>query len=135
MTAAHQIEEKVSPTKSVRREDWSLEGVALFLVIDLLRLPWLDVSLGPLWVTNSATGAPDGWPPLPGVLSALALLAELALTSFSAPRCQIGSHPNTRRLRTDAVAFCIAREFVLSLAAQANPFSGRSRSSSKIGSS
>jgi hypothetical protein len=63
----------------VRRPDWMLGGVAVLLVIDLLFLPWFDVSFGPISVTSTATGTPDGWLGVLAVIAALALIGDLAM--------------------------------------------------------
>ena len=65
------------------REELILAGVALLLAIDLLFLPWFDVtvSIGSFKAsfTSSATGEPDGWLGVLAVLSLVALIADLAL--------------------------------------------------------
>ena len=52
-------------------------------MIDLLFLPWFDVSVSfgsfHASATSTATGAPDGWVGVLAVLSLLALIADLAL--------------------------------------------------------
>jgi hypothetical protein len=65
------------------REELILAGVALLLVVDLLLLPWFDISVGvgsfQVSATSSATGAPDGWLGVLAVLVLIALVADLAL--------------------------------------------------------
>ena len=65
------------------REELILAGVALLLAIDLLFLPWFDVTIGigtfKASFTSTATGAPDGWLGVLAVLTLLALIADLAL--------------------------------------------------------
>ena len=65
--------------ENVKRDDWMLVAVALLLVIDLLVLPWFDVSIGPISVTSTATGTPDGWLGVLAVLAACAWIADLGL--------------------------------------------------------
>ena len=81
---------------NVTRDDWLLAGVALLLAIDLLFLPWFDVSLGIVSVTSTATGAPDGWLGVLGVLAALAIVADLGVERLS-PQTQL---PAVRGSRT-----------------------------------
>ena len=65
------------------REELILAGVALLLAIDLLVLPWFDVTVGigsfKASFTSSATGEPDGWLGVLAVLSLVALVADLAV--------------------------------------------------------
>jgi hypothetical protein len=84
---------------AVRRDDWLLGGIALLLVIDLLFLPWFDVSIGPISFTSAATGAPDGWLGVFAALAAVALIADLAVERLS-PQTRVpavgGSRATTR---------------------------------------
>jgi hypothetical protein len=63
------------------RDELILAGVALLLVIDLLFLPWFDISVGigtfKVSATSSATASPDGWLGVFAVLAA-ALVAVAA---------------------------------------------------------
>jgi C4-dicarboxylate transporter len=65
------------------REELILTGVALLLAIDLLFLPWFDVTVGigafKASFTSSATGEPDGWLGVLAVLALIALIADLGL--------------------------------------------------------
>jgi hypothetical protein len=69
------------------RDELVLAGVGLLLAIDLLFLPWFDISIGvgafKVSATSSATGSPDGWL---GVLAALAMMAYLVLKRLAPPR-------------------------------------------------
>jgi hypothetical protein len=84
---------------AVRRDDWLLGGIALLLVIDLLFMPWFEVSIGPISFTSTATGAPDGWLGVFAVLAALALIADLTVERLS-PQTRLpavgGSRGTTR---------------------------------------
>ena len=55
------------------RDELILAGVAILLALDLLFLPWFEVSIGlgslELSASSTGTGAPDGWL---GVLRVLA---------------------------------------------------------------
>ena len=59
----------------------------MLLAIDLLFLPWFEVSVGigtlTLSASSTATGDPDGWLGVIGVLACLALVADLALERLS----------------------------------------------------
>jgi hypothetical protein len=102
----------------VTRDDWVLAGVALLLVIDLLFLPWFDISFGigsvKVSVTSSATGAPDGWIGVFAVLTALALIADLALERLGAVELPAigGSRANTRLVLAGATAAFVALKFL-----------------------
>ncbi len=99
---------------AVRRDDWVLGGVALLLVIDLLFLPWFDVSIGPISVTSTATGAPDGWLGVLAVLAALALIADLAVERLS-PQTRIPTVGGSRAATRLALAGITALFVVLKL--------------------
>jgi len=104
------------------RDELILAGVALLLVIDLLFLPWFDVSIGigtfKVSATSSATGSPDGWLGVLAVLAALALIAHLALerlaTGVEVP--SVGGGPATTRfvLAAAAAAF-VALKFIFNI--------------------
>ncbi len=57
----------------ITRDEPMLGGVALLLAIDLLFLPWFEVSVGigsvTLSASSTATGSPDGWLGVLGVRS------------------------------------------------------------------
>ncbi len=100
---------------NVTRDDWLLAGVALLLVIDLLFLPWFSVSFGPLSVTSTATGAPDGWLGVLAVLSALALVADLGIERLS-PQTRLpavrDSRTTTRLLLAGVTALFVVLKFL-----------------------
>lgn len=96
---------------NVSQDDYIIGGVALLLVIDLLFLPWF--SIGPFDFT--ATGAPDGWLGVLGMLAALALIVDLALERLS-PQTQVpaigGSRAMTRLVLAGAAAGFVALKFL-----------------------
>ena len=99
----------------IKRDDWILAGVALLLVIDLLFLPWFDVGIGPISVTSTATGAPDGWLGVLAVLAALGLIADLGVQRLS-PRTRVpaiaGSRTTTRLVLAGTCALFVALKFL-----------------------
>lgn len=101
--------------ENVTRDDWLLAGVAGLLVIDLLFLPWFDVSFGPLSVTSTATGAPDGWLGVLAVLATLALIADLGIERL-APETRLpavrDSRTTTRVLLAGVTALFVALKFL-----------------------
>jgi hypothetical protein len=101
--------------EDIRRDDWTLGGAALLLVIDLLFLPWFDVSVGPVSVTSTATGAPDGWLGVLAVLGALALVADLAIDRLS-PATRLpalgGSRTTTRVALAGMTGLFVALKFL-----------------------
>ncbi|HEY4827444.1 MAG TPA: hypothetical protein VIH85_11775 [Solirubrobacteraceae bacterium] len=103
------------------REELLLAGVALLLAIDLLFLPWFDISVGfgglTLSVTSTATGSPDGWLGILGVLASLALLADLALERLSAAQLPTvgGNRATTRVALAVVAAACVAVKFILNV--------------------
>src|SRR5579862_947516 len=100
---------------SVGRDDWLLAGVALLLVIDLMFLPWFDVSLGIVSVTSTATGTPDGWLGVLAMLMALAVIADLGIERL-APATKLpalgGSRTMTRLALAGACALFVVLKFL-----------------------
>jgi hypothetical protein len=97
--------------ENVSRDDWILGGVGLLLVIDLLFLPWFSISFGPISVTSTATGAPDGWLGVLAVLAAIAVVADLAIERLS-PRTQLPAIGGSRS-QTRFILACVAAGFVV----------------------
>jgi hypothetical protein len=93
------------------RDDGILGGIALLLVIDLLFLPWFSISLGPFSADLTATDAPDGWLGLLAVLSAILLIADLAVERMS-PGTQVPALNNSRT-QTRFVLACVTALFVV----------------------
>jgi hypothetical protein len=91
------------------RDELILGGIALLLVIDLLFLPWFDISVGlgtfKVSATSTATGSPDGWLGVLAVLVTLALMAYLVLERLGDGELPtLGGSPATTRLALAAVA-------------------------------
>jgi hypothetical protein len=104
---------------NVSRDDWILGAVALLLAIDLLFLPWFDISAsaGPISisVTSTATGSPDGWLGVLAVITAVAVIVDLGLERLS-PQTQVpaigGSRTSTRFILAVATAVFVALKFL-----------------------
>jgi hypothetical protein len=101
--------------ENVSRDDWIVAGLSLLLVIDLLFLPWFDISAGPFSVTSTATGSPDGWLGILGVLAAVALIADVAIERLS-PQTVLpaisGSRAMTRFVLAGIAALFVALKFL-----------------------
>ncbi len=97
-------------TTNFTRDDWIIGGVALLLVIDLLFLPWFDISAGPFSISLTATDAPSGWAGILAVLAALLLIADLAVERMS-PQTTLPS-VNGSRVETRFILACVAAVFV-----------------------
>lgn len=97
--------------ENVSRDDWIFGGVGLLLLIDLLFLPWFSISLGPITVTSTATGAPDGWLGVLAVLAVIAVLADLAIERFS-PQTTLPALGGGRA-QTRFILACIAAAFLV----------------------
>jgi hypothetical protein len=101
--------------EAVRRDDWLLGGVALLLVIDLLFLPWFDIGIGPISITSSATGVPDGWLGVLAVLTAVALIGDLAVERLL-PQTRVpmvgGSRATTRLALAGITAVLVTLKFL-----------------------
>ena len=70
--------------------DYWTAGAALALAIDLLALPWVDVSVGPYSYSSAGTGSPDGFLGVLSVLLALAVGADVVLSRV-APAVRIAA--------------------------------------------
>jgi hypothetical protein len=103
------------------RDELILGGVAALLAIDLLFLPWFEVSVGlgsiTLSASSTATGSPDGWLGVLGVLAALALIADLALDRLSNAQLPVvgGTRASTRLVLAITAAACVAVKFLLNV--------------------
>lgn len=103
----------------VTRDDRILGGVALLLIISLLFLPWfsISVSVGTISasVTATATDNPDGWLGVLAVISAIALIADLAVERLS-PGTTVpnigGSRTQTRFVLACITALFVALKFL-----------------------
>jgi hypothetical protein len=100
---------------NVSRDDWILGGIALLLVIDLLFLPWFSISVGPFSTSFTAAGAPDGWLGILAVLTALALIVDLAIERLS-PQTTVpavnNSRTHTRLILAGVTALFVALKFL-----------------------
>jgi len=100
------------------RDELILGGVALLLAIDLLFLPWFEISVGigglTLSVSSTATGSPDGWLGVLGVLASLALVGDLAFERLSSAQLPAvgGSRATTRLALAITAAVCVALKFL-----------------------
>jgi hypothetical protein len=103
------------------RDELILAGVAILLVLDLLFLPWFEVSIGlgslELSASSTGTGAPDGWLGVLGVLASLAIVADLALERMTTANLPtIGSTRSATRFALAIVAAaCVALKFLLNV--------------------
>jgi hypothetical protein len=105
----------------VTRDEWILVGVALLLAIDRLFLPWFDITIAfgtfKASATSTATGSPDAWLGVLALLSALAVIADLALerfTSVEAPTLG-GSRASTRLALAAAAAGFLGLKFLFNI--------------------
>jgi hypothetical protein len=104
---------------NISRDDWILAGLALLLAIDLLFLPWFDitVSAGAFSVsaTSTATGSPDGWLGVLAVLAAIAVVVDIGIERMS-PQTQVpaigGNRTMTRFVLAAAAAGFVALKFL-----------------------
>lgn len=105
-------------TTNFTRDDWIVGGVALLLIIDLLFLPWFDITAGPFSLTLTATDAPSGWAGILAVLAAIALIADLAVERMS-PQTTLpsvgGSRGQTRFMLACVVALFVFLKFIFNI--------------------
>jgi hypothetical protein len=112
---------------NVRRDDWIIGGLALLLLIDLLFLPWFDVSLGSalgisVSVTSTATGDPDGWLGILAAIATLVVLADLGVERLS-PTTQMPAISRSRAVTRFVFAGLAAFFLVLKFLFHVNHFS------------
>jgi hypothetical protein len=97
------------------REEQIFAGVCLLFAIDLLFLPWFEVSLGGFSISTSATQNPDGWLGVLALLAALATIADLAIERLS-PHVHLPSlgrgRAATRFVLASIAAGCVALKFL-----------------------
>jgi len=102
-------------TSDFKRDDWLVIGLALVLAIDLIALPWLSISFGPISATAAATSAPDGFLGILAFLLALAVGLDLVVERAS-PQTTLpnigGSRTTTRWWLTVAAAVLVALKFL-----------------------
>ncbi len=93
-----------------------MAGCALLLLIDLLALPWFEISVDGLSFSSTATQEPDGWLGVLAVLGCAVLLGYLLVERLS-PQTQLpvigGSRATTRLLMAAVTAGLIALKFIL----------------------
>jgi hypothetical protein len=103
------------------RDELILGGLAVLLAIDLLFLPWFEVSVGigtiTLSASSTATSDPDGWLGVIGVLACLALVADLALERFSNAQLPVvgGTRAATRLALAITAVAAVAVKFLLNV--------------------
>ena len=104
------------------RDDWIIGVLALLLAIDLLFLPWFDVSESvfgvTVSVTSTGTGAPDGWLGVLAVVSSIALIADLVIerTSLAAAMPNFGgSRTYTRFILAGLTALFVVLKFLFNI--------------------
>ena len=109
----------VNVLDKVTRDELLLALAALLLALDLLFLPWFDISVGfgglTLSFTSTATDSPNGWLGVIGVLASLALVADLALERFAGVELPTlsGGRAATRLALAVTAAACVAVKFIL----------------------
>ncbi len=100
---------------NISRDDWIFGGAALLLAIDLLFLPWFSWSYGPISLSSTATGSPDGWLGVLAVLATLALIADLGIERLS-PHTHLpairGGRVQTRLVLAAAAALFVVLKFL-----------------------
>lgn len=105
-------------TANLTRDDRIIAVIALLLVIDLLFLPWFDISAGPFSVSLTATDAPSGWAGILAVLAVIALIVDLAIERMS-PQTQLpsvsGSRVQTRLVLAGVVALFVFLKFIFNI--------------------
>ena len=92
--------------------DYWAAGVALALAIDLLALPWVDVSIGPYSYSSSGTGSPDGFLGVLALLLALAVAADVVLARV-APSVRVAALEAFGRGRARFLAAAVAGALVV----------------------
>ena len=100
------------------RDELIMAGAAALLAIDLLFVPWFDISVGfgtfHVSATSTATGSPDGWLGVLALLAALAVIVDLALDRLGNVELPAinGSRATTRLALAGAAAGFVALKFL-----------------------
>jgi hypothetical protein len=106
----------LSSTLRLTRDEWIMGGCALLLFIDLLALPWFEVSAGGFSVGWTATQEPDAWLGVLAVLGCAAVVAYLLVDRLS-PQTPLpvigGSRATTQLLIAIVPAGLVALKFIL----------------------
>jgi hypothetical protein len=100
------------------RDEWIVAGCALFLFIDLLALPWFEISAYGFGASFTATQSPDGWLCVLAVLGCVALVADLLVDRMSpqAPLPTIGgSRAMVRIVLAAVIAALVGLKFLLNV--------------------
>ncbi len=96
--------------ESVSRDELIVVALAVLLALDLLFLPWFQITITgggqTVPISDPATGAPDGWLGVLAVFAVVALLADLAIERLS-PHTQVPAIADSRA-RTRMVLALIA---------------------------
>ncbi len=106
---------------NVSRDDWIVGGLGIVLIITLLAFPWFSVGGGSVAGVSipsfdfTATDAPDGWLGVLAVLTAIIVVADLAIERLS-PQTQLpavnDSRTMTRFVFASATAFFMLLKFL-----------------------
>lgn len=107
---------------SVSRDEWIVVALAVLLALDLLFLPWFELSIAAgavsVSISSTATGTPDGWLGVLAVLAVVALLADVAAEQLS-PHTELpsvgGSRARTRMLLALTAAGLLAFKLLIHL--------------------
>jgi zinc-ribbon domain len=97
----------LSSSLRLSRDEWIVAGCALFLFIDLLALPWFEISAYGFGVSFTATQSPDGWLCVLAVLGCVALVADLLVDRMS-PQAALPTIGGSRAMVRIALAAVIA---------------------------
>ena len=103
-------DERTQTSETVARDEWIVVVLAVLLALDLLFLPWFQVTITgggqTIPISDPATGAPDGWLGVLALLAVIALLADLGIERLS-PQTDVPAVGNSRA-RTRMVLALIA---------------------------
>ena len=103
-------DERMQTSETVARDEWVVVVLAVLLALDLLFLPWFQVTITgggqTIPISDPATGAPEGWLGVLAVLAVVALLADLGVERLS-PQTDVPAVGNSRA-RTRMVLALIA---------------------------
>jgi hypothetical protein len=101
----------------ITSEDWLLIGIALFLGVDLLFLPWVDFTVGQYSTLTPATGNPTPYLGVLALIAAVAFIVDLVVertTDIDLPRFGTG-RARTRLVLVAAAVLSLLLKLVASL--------------------
>jgi hypothetical protein len=106
----------------VSQDEWIIGGLAVLLIFDLLFLTWSSITIGShsqfVSLSSTATGSPDGWLGVLGLLAVVVLLIDVVVAQLS-PQTQLptirGSRAATQAILAAVATGCLGFKLLIHL--------------------